>query len=105
LCPIRSEGMTRHVIALMVLSVGLSGSIWSQTLGSIVGEGKDASGAVAPNVRVTAINSETNVSRETLTNTAGIYTFPALVPGNYTVKVDAPGFQPMQRSKVELQVQ
>src|SRR5690242_10494710 len=97
--------MTRHVIALMVLSVGLSGSIWSQTLGSIVGEIKDPSGAVAPNVKVTAINTETNVSRETLTNTAGIYTFPALVPGTYTVKVEAPGFQLMQRSNIELQVQ
>src|SRR5690242_9435162 len=97
--------MTRHVIALMVLSVGLSGSIWSQTLGSIVGEIKDPSGAVAPNVKVTAINTETNVSRETLTNTAGIYTFPALIPGNYTIKVEAPGFQLMRRSNIELQVQ
>ena len=49
--------MTQHVIALMVLSIGLSGSMWSQTLGSIVGEVKDASGAVAPNVKVTAINT------------------------------------------------
>ena len=97
--------MTRHVIALMVLSVGLSGSIWSQTLGSIVGEIKDPSGAVAPNVKVTAINTETNVSRETLTNTAGIYTFPALIPGNYTIKVEASGFQLMRRSNIELQVQ
>src|ERR1041385_4016174 len=97
--------MTRHVIALMVLSVGLAGSIWSQTLGSIVGEIKDPSGAVAPNVKVTAINTETNVSRETLTNTAGIYTFPALIPGNYTIKVEASGFQLMRRSNIELQVQ
>src|ERR1041385_2702627 len=97
--------MTRHVIALMVLSVGLAGSIWSQTLGSIVGEIKDPSGAVAPNVKVTAINTETNVSRETLTNTAGIYTFPALIPGNYTIKVETPGFHLMRRINIELQVQ
>jgi hypothetical protein len=95
----------RHVIALILLSVGVSASAWAQTLGSIVGEVKDASGAVAPNVKVTAVNTGTNVSRETLTNTAGIYTFPALVPGNYTVKVEAAGFQLMQRSNIELQVQ
>src|SRR5215467_681880 len=97
--------MTQHVIALFVLVFGLSGSIGAQTLGSIVGEVKDASGAVAPSVKVTAINAETSVSRETVTNTSGIYTFPALVPGNYTVKVEASGFQPMQRSNIELQVQ
>ena len=97
--------MTQHVIALLVLSIGLSGSAWAQTLGSIVGEVKDASGAVAPNAKVTAVNTETNVSRETLTNSAGIYTFPGLVPGNYTVKVEAPGFQLMRRAGIELQVQ
>src|SRR5215467_3149849 len=97
--------MTQHVIALFVLVFGLSGSIGAQTLGSIVGEVKDASGAVAPSVKVTAINAETSVSRETVTNTSGIYTFPALVPGNYTVKLEAPGFQLMQRSNIELQVQ
>jgi len=97
--------MTKQIIALIVLSIGLAGSMWSQTLGSIVGEVKDASGAVAPNVKVTAINTGTGVARETVTNTVGLYTFPALVPGTYTVKVEAPGFQPMQRSNVELQVQ
>jgi hypothetical protein len=97
--------MTKQIIALIVLSIGLAGSMWSQTLGSIIGEVKDASGAVAPNVKVTAINTGTGVSRETVTNTVGLYTFPALVPGTYTVKAAAPGFQPMQRSNVELQVQ
>jgi hypothetical protein len=97
--------MTQHVIALFVLTLGLSGPIWAQTLGSIVGEVKDGSGAVAPDVKVVATNTGTNVSRETVTNTSGIYTFPGLVPGIYTVRVEAAGFQPMQRSNIELQVQ
>ena len=97
--------MTLKAIALTILSIGISASMWGQTLGSIVGEVKDASGAVAPNVRITAINTGTNVSRETITNTSGIYTFPSLVPGTYTVKVEAAGFQVMQRSNIELQVQ
>src|SRR5215468_3950378 len=95
----------RQVIALFVLAIGFSSSIWSQTLGSIVGEVKDGTGAVVPAVKVVAINAGTGVSRETLTNTSGIFTFPALTPGTYTVKVEAPGFQPVQRSNIELQVQ
>ena len=85
--------MTLKAIALTILSIGISASMWGQTLGSIVGEVTDASGAVAPNVRITAINPGTNVSRETITNTSGIYTFPSLVPGTYTVKVEAAGFR------------
>ena len=44
-------------------------------------------------------------SRTTRTNEAGIYSFPAMVPGPYQVKVEAPGFQSTVRSNIELQVQ
>ena len=92
-------------IALFRLGLAITAGMRAQTLAEIVGEVKDASGAVTPNVRVVATNTETNVSRDMLTNTSGIYTFPSLVPGIYSIKVEAPGFQPMQRSNIELQVQ
>ena len=85
--------------------IGLSSAMWGQTLAGLSGEVKDPAGAVVPAVKVIATNQATNVARETETNTSGIYTFPSLVPGVYTVKVDAPGFQPIQRTGVELQVQ
>jgi hypothetical protein len=77
----------------------------AQTLGEITGEVKDPSGAVAPGASITVTNNDTNVSRTTVTNTAGVYSFPALVPGPYQVKVEAPGFQPVVRTNIELQVQ
>src|SRR5262245_8376033 len=76
----------------------------AQTFGEITGEVRDPSGSITPNVNVTATNTATNAVRNTVTNGAGLYSFPALVPGNYQVKVEAPGFQVM-RSTVELQVQ
>src|SRR5947208_3738601 len=88
-----------------ILALTFSAGGWAQTLAGIVGEVKDPSGAVTPAVKVTATNVETNVTRETLTNSSGLYTFPSLVPGVYSIKVEAPGFQPMQRNNVELQVQ
>src|SRR5947208_10321814 len=91
---------------LLVLGLCLPiGVASAQTFGEITGEVKDQSGAIAPNVSITATNTATNASRTTRTNDAGIYSFPALSPGNYQLKVEAPGFQPMVRNNVELQIQ
>ncbi len=94
----------RQIAVLAVLCLPIS-IAFSQTLGEITGEVKDQSGAVVPGVPVTATNTETNASRTTNTNDAGVYSFPSLVPGPYQVKVEAPGFQPMVRTDIELQVQ
>src|SRR5712691_932051 len=90
------------VVLGLCLPIGI---VSGQTFGEITGEVKDQSGAVAPNASITVTNTATNASRNTRTNEAGIYSFPDLVPGNYQVKVEAPGFQPMVRSNIELQVQ
>ena len=78
---------------------------FAQTSGSITGEVKDQSGAVAPNAAVTVTNSDTNVMRSTTTNAAGIYSFPDLTPGMYQVKVTAAGFTTVVKTNIELQVQ
>src|SRR5882757_10543407 len=90
------------VLGLMWLTLG---TVSSQTFGEITGEVKDASGANAPNVAVTATNAATNVERSTTTNTSGVYTFPGLSPGIYQVKVVASGFQTIVKNNIELQVQ
>src|SRR5713101_7152482 len=94
----------RQILILLGLCLPV-GVASAQTFGEITGEVKDQSGAVAPNASVTATNTATNASRNTRSNEAGIYSFPDLVPGPYQVKVEAPGFQPMVRSNIELQVQ
>jgi len=65
----------------------------AQTLGTITGEVKDSSGALIPGATVTVTNTGTNATREAQSNEAGIYSFPALPPGNYTVKAELQGFQ------------
>src|SRR2546421_6627036 len=91
---------------LFVLALCLSARVASaQTFGQITGEVKDPSGAIVPGASVTATNSATNALRTTVSNESGIYSFPALVPGIYSLKVDLPGFQPVVRSNIELQVQ
>jgi hypothetical protein len=87
-----------------VLCLSISVAL-AQTGGSITGEVKDQTGAVAPNAAVTVTNSQTNVARSTTTNSAGIYSFPDLTPGIYQVKVAAPGFETIVKTNIELQVQ
>src|SRR5713101_8241504 len=94
----------RQLFVLLGLCLPI-GIVSAQTFGEITGEVKDQSGAVAPNASVTATNTATNASRTTRSNEAGIYSFPALLPGPYQIKVEAPGFQLVVRSNIELQVQ
>src|SRR6202162_4589655 len=78
--------------------------ILAQTGGEITGEVTDPSGAIMPSVAVTATNTGTNVARSTVTNSAGLYSFPDLTPGKYQVKVSSRGFE-TAIVNLELQVQ
>ena len=77
---------------------------YAQTLGTITGEVKDTSGAVIPGATVTAQNVATNAVRIQNSNEAGVFTFPAMPPGDYTVKAELQGFKTAQ-NKVELHVE
>jgi hypothetical protein len=51
---------------------------------------------------VTLINEANGSSRVVQTNGDGLYAFPALVPGSYTLKVDAKGFEIKQVTGIVL---
>ena len=95
--------MMRNILFAIALSLPFVA--YAQTNGAITGEVKDQSGAVAPNAAVTVTNAETNVMRSTTTNAAGVYSFPDLNPGMYSVKVAAAGFATVIKTNIELQVQ
>ena len=78
---------------------------YSQTFGEITGEVKDSAGAVIVGAKVTVTNRATTAIRETVTTGAGLYSFPALQPGVYDVKVENPGFRAATTNGIELQVQ
>ena len=64
----------------------------------------DAQKAVLPGVTVTVTNEETGLMREAITDGAGRYVIPQLLPGPYTIKADLSGFQPMTRSNMVVRV-
>ena len=62
----------------------------------------DATNAIMPGVTVTATNIATGVVSTTISNNAGIYTFPNLMPGTYKVTADLTDFQPYTYTDVKL---
>ncbi len=71
-------------------------SVWAfgqAETGLIAGTVKDASGAVVTGAKVTVKSINTGLTRDGITNSAGIFTIPNLRPDNYEVVIEAPGFQ------------
>jgi len=67
---------------------------WPQAgISTVRGVAHDQSSAMVPSAVVTLTNADTNVKRSTVTNGAGIYVFPGVVPGPYRITMSAPGFQ------------
>ena len=71
---------------------------------TITGTVTDASGAVVPNVELTATNNETKVSSSTVANDQGIYSVLNLPPGTYTLSAKREGFKTVDYTNVTLVV-
>src|ERR1700674_4132561 len=74
------------------------------SFGRILGTVSDQSGGVISGATVTVLDVDRGVSRTLTTDDAGAYNAPNLTPGNYTVRVEAKGFQKLQRSGIGIEV-
>ncbi len=71
--------------------------------GSILGVVSDASNAVMPGVTVTLTGERLIGGAQTeTTDTAGVYRFDRLPPGNYNVKFELQGFKVVERTEVAI---
>jgi len=94
---------TLTLFLLLLSLVAMPGSAQTITA-SITGLVSDPSAAVIGNAKVVATNTGTNVPFETVTNEGGVYTFPFLPVGTYTVAVEAPGFKKTVLGPFKLEV-
>jgi hypothetical protein len=79
--------------------------VLGQTAASLTGEARDKTGAAIPNVSISATNEGTGATRAAATNASGVYSFPSLAPGLYTLRAEASGFKAIVLSQIELHVQ
>jgi Carboxypeptidase regulatory-like domain/TonB dependent receptor len=65
----------------------------AQALGGMNGVISDSSGAVVPSAKVTATNHATGVVSHAVSSSSGEFVITDLIPGVYSVQVDASGFK------------
>jgi hypothetical protein len=85
-----------------MISILFAGPVFAQgeTTSAIGGSINDPTGAAMPGVTVTVASRETGLQRTAKTDNEGRYNFPQLRPGNYSVKVQAEGFEQQQYENV-----
>src|ERR1700722_4178790 len=96
----------RFLLTALVPALFLTTSISSAqtTNASIYGTVTDSSGAAIAKSSVLAINTQTGVSLPTVTNDSGVYIFPSLLPGEYRVSAESPGFHKAIAEHIQLDV-
>src|SRR5690349_3698953 len=95
-----------RTLAACVLALGLlaAPALAQVPSGTILGNVKDAQGAVVPGATVTATNTGTQFSPSTVTDTEGQYTLPLLPVGNYEVVITMSGFKNFSQTGIVLEV-
>ena len=84
-----------------LLSIGLAAQSFQGGLRGVV---KDPQGVI-PGATVTLVNDQNGVSRETVTNGVGEYSFPAIAPSLYTVRASVQGFKTFERKGLRIGTQ
>ena len=93
--------MAKAFTAAMLLALSVVTTAAAQTTGIVTGAVNDPSGARTPGATVVLINeAQGTKSTPVITNSEGIYTFPTVVPGTYTVEVSLSGFSTVTRKGV-----
>ena len=103
--PVGFRALLRRTILGFALIPALSAGAapaWPQgeTTSAIVGQVSDPSGAAVAGATVTISSLGTGLSRSLKTDSQGRFDFPQLLPGAYSVRVEAAGFEPQQEGDV-----
>jgi hypothetical protein len=89
----KSESLI-HALVALVFTFGIVSIASAQVeKGTITGLITDRSGAVVNQAKVTILNKATGVVTVTATDAEGLFVAPPLNPGDYEVKIEAPGLQ------------
>jgi hypothetical protein len=100
---VRSVSSRRlRVLAALCAVLSLAGIAFAQVdLSGLSGRVTDSSGRVLPGVHVTAVENETGLRRETVSDSSGNYSIPQLPVGVYTVTLEHQGFKMVDFVDVE----
>jgi hypothetical protein len=91
-------------LILALLTLALTGSRAMAQSASIDGLITDSTNAVVPNAAVELLEPATQTHQKTVSNGAGFYSLPNVMPGLYTLTVSGTGFETETRTNVAITV-
>src|SRR5579863_2821236 len=93
-----------RLLRMCILAGLISAGSWAQlTVSTLRGTITDPAGAVVVHAKITALNQETNLNREVLTNGNGDYEIPDLPRGTYRLSATQTGFKTFVADNVVLE--
>jgi Carboxypeptidase regulatory-like domain/TonB dependent receptor len=99
-----SRLLASGLIALLASMLSVSAA-WSQgNQGTLEGTIADQSGAGVRDARLTATNEATGIKFSATSDSSGLFTFPVLPVGSYTIEVEHSGFAKLTQKNVTLTV-
>src|SRR5260370_41552626 len=109
ICTFCSNGSERRwraapVFCLLAILIAASSAMGQGNQGSMEGAVADPSVAVVAGAQLTVTNDATGLKFQTTTDSDGLFTFPVLPVGSYTVEVGHAGFSKLTRKDVKLTV-
>lgn len=93
-----------YTIALFATIVLLTAISLAQSTSQLNGSVTDPSGATVPGAKIVLTDTATGLQRTTTSNSAGLYQFLDVPPGNYKLEAQASGFTSYLAAKVTLVV-
>src|SRR5260370_38324274 len=97
-----SSGFGKMLFAILLVCLFVCASAYSQTgTSSVVGTITDPQGKPVAGAKVTLKNVATNATRRTQSSGTGAYLFDLIMPGDYSVQVEAKGFNQTAGAKVQ----
>jgi Carboxypeptidase regulatory-like domain/TonB-dependent Receptor Plug Domain len=97
----KSQWLSSSAILVFILFAHVA-SVYGQATASLRGSVVDVSNAAIPGAAVVALNTATGVQRAATTNQEGIYVFPDLPIGSYSLKASHDGFATQEQKGIEL---
>ena len=96
--PVFRRRVVCSTFALLVMLAGSAMLIAQNVVltGALGGRATDQSGAVVPGASVVVQNLDTGVTQSAETNSSGLYRFPSLTPGSYSIRASFRDFRDAQ---------
>ncbi len=96
--------ISAQLVILSVLCLGYCAGLFAQATSQISGTVTDATGSVVAGAEITVTQTDTGVTRSTMSDSSGVYALPRLPLGPYRMEVKKEGFTTYIQLGIVLQV-